>query len=125
VLGGGLSRMLVQSNNTLLTVVGGAAYTNEEYSGVEDESVAEALAGLRWEFFTFDGRSTNLLVGISTFYALNRDARFRLELNTSFRSDIVGDLYWSINSFDSFNSDPPAGQKKNDFGVSAAVGWSF
>ena len=56
-----------------------------------------------------------------SFYALN-DAAFRLELNTSFKSDIVGDLYWSINLFESYNSQPPARQKKNDFGVSASRG---
>ena len=46
-------------------------------------------------------------------------------MNTSFKSDIVGDLYWSINAFESFNSQPPSGQKKSDFGVSASIGWTF
>ena len=124
-LGGGLQRVLAQSNRTLLAAVGGAAFTREQYQGTEDEIVAEAVAGMTWDWFTFDGRSTNLDVGAVSFYALNRDARVRLELNASFKSDIVGDLYWSINLFDSYNSDPPTDQKTNDFGVSAAVGWSF
>ena len=125
VLGAGIQRILSQSNRTLLSVRGGAAFTREEYAGSDDEKVAEAVAGMNWEWFTFDGRSTNLDVKVLSFYALNRDARVRLELNTSFKSDIVGDLYWSINLFDSYNSDPPSGQKSNDSGVSAAVGWSF
>ena len=125
VLGGGIQRILKQSNNALVTAAGGAAFTREQYSGGEDQSVAEGVAGLRWEFFTFDGRSTNLSVGVLTFYALSGEARVRLELNASFKSDIVGDLYWSVNTFESYNGAPPAGQKKNDAGVSAAVGWSF
>jgi hypothetical protein len=125
VLGTGIQRILSQSNRTLLAVRGGLAFTREEYSGTDDEKVAEAVAGMNWEFFTFDGRSTNLDVTVLSFYALNRDARARFELNTSFKSDIVGDLYWSINLFDSYNSDPPTDRKSNDFGVSAAVGWSF
>jgi hypothetical protein len=144
-LGGGLQRVMAQSNRTLLAAVGGAAFTREQYQGTDDEIVAEAVAGLVWDWFTFDGRSTNLDVGAVSFYALNRDARVRLELNANalafyglngdnrvrlelnntFKSDIVGDLYWSINLFDSYNSDPPTDQKTNDFGVSAAVGWSF
>lgn len=32
---------------------------------------------------------------------------------------------WSVNAFEGYNSQPPADQKKNDFGVSATVGWSF
>ena len=56
---------------------------------------------------------------------LNGDSRVRLEMNTSFKSDIVGDLYWSINAFESFNSQPPEDQKKSDFGISATIGWTF
>lgn len=125
VFGTGILRILSQSNRTVVATLGGAALTREQYTGDDEETVAEAVAGVRWEWFTFDGRSTNLDVGVVSFYALNRDARLRLELNTSFKSDIVGDLYWSINLVESYNSDPPKDRKSNDFGVSAAVGWSF
>ena len=64
-------------------------------------------------------------LGTYTYYALNGDSRVRLEMNTSFKSDIVGDLYWSINAFESFNSQPPTDQKKSDFGISATIGWTF
>jgi hypothetical protein len=125
VFGGGTSRNLRQTNQTIIGLLGGAAYTTEQYSGADDVNVLEAVAGLDWDWFTFDGRSTSLGFTGLTFYALTGDARFRLELNSSFRSDIISDLYWSINLFESFNSLPPSGQKKNDFGISAAIGWSF
>jgi hypothetical protein len=124
-LGGGIMRVLLQSNRTVLSALGGMAFTHESYQGSGDTDVAEAVAGLKWQWFTFDGRSTNLDVGAITFYAVNGDSRVRLEANSSFTSDIVGDLYWSINLFDSYNSHPPPERKSNDFGVSAAVGWSF
>jgi len=125
VLGAGMQRVISQTNRNVLSVIGGAAYTREQYAGADDNSIAEAVAGLTWDFFTFDGRSTNLDVTAVSFYALTGQARTRLELNTKFKSDIVGDLYWSINAFESYTSAPPAGQKTNDFGVSAALGWSF
>lgn len=124
VIGGGLQREVVQSNRTILSLAGGAAFTNEQYAGSDDKSVAEAVAGGAWNFFTYDGRATNLNITGFTYYALS-EVRFRLELKTSFKSDIVSDLYWSISAFDSYNSAPPTGQKANDFGVSAAMGWSF
>ena len=105
--------------------MGGVVYTSEQYADADDASVLEAVAGADWDWFTYDGRSTNMGVTALTFYALTGDARFRLELSTSFKSDIISDLYWSINVFESFNSLPPTGQKKNDFGISAAIGWSF
>jgi hypothetical protein len=124
-LGGGVMRILTQSQRTVLSVRTGVAASWEQYADTDDESVIEGVAGVNWEWFTFDGRSTNLNVSTLSFYAMNHDARVRLELDTSFKSDIVGDLYWSINLFDSYNSDPPDGGKSNDFGVSAAVGVSF
>ena len=125
VFGGGVARRLVQTNRTIVAAFGGAAYTREQYQGEQGQDVAEAIAGAAWDFFTFDGRSTNLHVGMTTFPALTNGPRLRLELDTSFKSDIVGDLYWSVNLFDSYNSRPPAGEKSNDFGISAAIGWSF
>ena len=125
VLGGGVHRILSQSNQTVLSAVGGIAYTREEYVGEDDQSVAEAVGEVTWQWFTFDGRSTSLDVSAISFYALRGDSRVRLEFKASFKSDIVGDLYWSVNTFESYNSAPPAGEKNNDFGVSASVGWSF
>jgi Protein of unknown function, DUF481 len=124
VLGAGVQRVISQSNRSVVSVIGGAAYTREQYASEGDQSVAEAVAGLTLDWFTFDGRSTNLDISAMSFYALG-ETRTRLELNTTFKSDIVGDLYWSINLFESYNSSPPTGQKTNDFGISAAVGWSF
>jgi hypothetical protein len=123
--GGGIVRILAQSNRSTAFLAGGAAYTNEQYAGEPNQSVAEAVLGASYAWFTFDGRSTNLTTSVYTFYALNGGSRVRLELDTSFKSDIVGDLYWSVNAFESFNSRPPAGEKENDFGISATLGWSF
>jgi Protein of unknown function, DUF481 len=125
VFGGGPLRVAIQTNQTVLSLLGGVAYTSEQYAGSDDVSVLEAVAGADWDWFTYDGRSTNMGFTALTFYALTGDARFRLEINTSFKSDIISDLYWSINMFETFNSLPPTGQKKNDFGISATIGWSF
>lgn len=124
VLGLGARRIFLRSNRAEVSSVAAVAYTQEKYVDVESDNVAEAVAGVNLDWFTFDGRSFNLDVTATSFFALTR-SRVRLELNASFKSDIVGDLYWSVNVFDSFNSEPPADQKANDFGVSAALGWSF
>ena len=125
VVGGGLGRIVSQSNRTEAALFAGVAGTNEQYQGAEDDTIVEAVAGGTVGFFTYDGRSTNLDVKAIVFYGLASDNRTRFELQSSFKSDIVGDLYWSINLFESYNSAPPTGTKGNDFGVSAAVGWSF
>jgi hypothetical protein len=125
VAGAGVVRILKQSNRTAAEAQMGVALTQEQYAGEGDQSIAEAVGGLAWDWFTFDGRSTNLDLGVLTFIALESDSRFRLELSASFKSDIVSDVYWSLNLFESFNSDPPETQKRTDFSVSATLGWTF
>ena len=112
LVGVGAGRILAQSNRTLVNAVGRCRLHARAVSGEDEQNVAEAVAGGSWEWFTFDGRSTNLSTATYTYYALNLDSRLRLEMNTSFKSDIVGDLYWSINAFESFNSQPPDGSEK-------------
>ena len=123
--GGGLVRVFKQTNRTALQAELGLAYTHEQYSGSTARRVGEAISGVSWDWFTFDGKSTNLSFDALSFVALDRDSRLRLELNTTFKSDIVGDLYWSVNAFESYNSDPPDNRKASDFGVSATLGWTF
>jgi len=125
VIGGGIGRTLTQSNRNLSSLIGGIAFTREAYAGEGDRSLAEAVGGASWEFFTFDGKSTSLSASGLTYYALASEKRFRLEANTAFKSDIVGDLYWKLNAFESYISHPPEDGKKSDFGISATLGWSF
>jgi hypothetical protein len=125
IAGGGLVRTLKQSNRTLVLTQFGAVYTNERYVGEPTDSIAEMINGFGWDWFTFDGKSQNLDLQVLTFVALRKDTRFRLELNTSYKSDIVGDLYWSVSFVESFNSDPPESRKKGDLSLSATVGWTF
>ena len=125
LVGGGIARSMAQSNHNVAWLAAGAASNTESYAGEGDQTVAEAVIGGSYAWFTFDGRSTNFTTTAYTYYALDGSSRVRLELNTSFKSDIVGDLYWSVNGFESFNSRPPAGQKESDFGISATLGWTF
>ena len=125
LVGGGLLRSLQQSNRTIVQAEMGVVYTQERYEGEASQNVAELVTGVGWDWFTFDGRSTNLDFRLETFIALRSDSRLRIEMNTSFKSDIVGDLYWSVSLIESYNTDPPEGRKKGDLSISASVGWTF
>jgi hypothetical protein len=84
--GGGLVHVQAQSNRNFLRASVGAAYTRERYSGEPVRNVAEAVTGLSWDWFTFDGKSTTLSFDALTFVAIQSNSRFRAELNTSFKS---------------------------------------
>ncbi len=121
--GGGVGRTVVQSNLTALTVQGGLDYAQERYAGAEStDHAAEAVAGAEWDWFP-DG-ATDARVEASTYVSLARK-RTRFELDAQVRRDLFGSIYWAVNLFENFDSDPPGGRERSDFGLSFALGWGF
>ena len=125
VIGAAVGRYLLQQPETMVSVFSGVAYTRERFEDDSPDNSAEALAGADWEWFTPGDNDTDLSSTVITYYSLSGSSRARIEFDTSYSQKLVKDLHWSLNVFDSYNGDPPEGQKANDFGVSVTLGWSF
>jgi Protein of unknown function, DUF481 len=124
VAGGGLGRDLAHTDRRLWSIYAGLAYTHERFSGESPDQSVEAALGGEMDFFrpgTEDFKMTNSVV---SYFNLSR-TRIRVELQSAWRHEFLKDFYWSLNGFDSFDGDPPAAQKQNDFGVSFTLGWKF
>jgi len=122
--GGGVGRDLVHTSRRLWSTYGGLVYSHEQFSGEPAAQSLEAAVGGQLDFFTpskYDFKITNNVV---SYFNLSRK-RVRLEMQNSWRQEFLKDFYWSLNSFDSFDGDPPDEQKHNDFGVSFTLGWKF
>lgn len=121
--GGGAGRTLVQSNLTALTVQGGFDYAQERYAGAEAiDHAAEVFGRVEWDWFP-DGTTDAYLKG-TTYVSLARQ-RTRLALDAHVRRDVFGSIYWAVNLFENFDSDPPGGRQRSDFGVAFGIGWGF
>lgn len=118
-----IGRTLVQSHQTTLSLYGGVDVDWEEFRGFGQDTVFELLGALEWDWFEVGG-DTELGTKATTYYAPD-DSRLRFELVSSLRREFGSDYYWSLNLYESYNSDPPEGLEKSDFGVSIAVGRSF
>lgn len=123
LLGGGVGRVLRQSNQARLAVEGGLDYDVEWYESQDgsDQSL-EAFGGVDWDWF--GNSATTILTRAVAFVSLERE-RLRLELDADVRRDVVGELYTSFNVFESFDSDPPGDRPRNNLGVAIALGWTF
>ena len=122
--GGGVGRKLIQSNRMLLSVEGGLDYDGESYASKEStDHSAELFAGVDWDYFS-PAWATETRVVAATYISLERQ-RARLELDAQLRRDIFGSLYWAVNIFEGFDSDPPGDRERSNFGLSFAVGWTF
>jgi hypothetical protein len=120
-------RFVFHTNRTLLGLSGGLAFSEEEYSdGKGLENNVEAILALRYQYFTFDTPKTNIDVYLFVFPSLTTSGRYRLELNSSLRRELVKDFFWDLSLLDSFDSDPPTGSEaSNDWTVVTSLGYSW
>jgi hypothetical protein len=126
VLGAIVGRYLKQNSHTTVSMFAGGGYTNEQYIGASADSSFELLLGGDWEWFSPASSSIDFSSTAISYYNVGSRARARIEFTSSLKRELFKDFYWSLSGFDSYDSSPPEeAQKKNDFGVTVSVGYSF
>ena len=124
-LGAGGGRYLLRSSSQYLGVGGGLAWTNESYqdSTIPKKDSAEAYLGT--EFMTEKLKVTDLVTRFTYYPSLTIDDRYRINFRFDLDFNLPGDWYFRSGVFDNFDSKPPAGLSKNDFGWSNSFGLKF
>jgi hypothetical protein len=125
LVGGGAGRDFVQSNSSLLRFYSGLVYTHEKFASTDPQSSPELAVGAHWDWFTARSDALDLSVGVASFYDLGGNARVRVESQNALRFEFLKDFYFSINGYQSYDSDPPTTNVKSDYGVNASLGWKF
>lgn len=126
-LGVGGGRIVHQTNSATLQLIGGVQVSRENISGGDSaEDTLEAYGALTWNWFRYDTPKLDLSTNLQLFPNLTDFGRIRSELDTSFKWEMVEDLFWQLSIYDSFDSDPSLqGGAKNDYGISTSLGYSF
>lgn len=130
-VGGGAGRTLIRNNAVVFSALGGAVYNRERFSGAEESyNNLDALGTVDFQWFTFGDNETDLSTRFSLMPSLTTPGRFRLDLTANVKREIIKDFYFSINLFETYDSDPPQPDpetepKKNDFGITASVGYKW
>lgn len=124
--GGGVGRSIIQTNRSLLTAIVGGLYNREKFADEEGyHNSVEGLGGLTFQAFKFSRPELDITSSLYAIPGISDWGRVRLEFDVKLRWEILKDLYWSASAFDSFDSRPPEGTEKNDFGIATAIGYKF
>ena len=125
--GGGAGRFFVQTNKVSLLTWGGLSYAYEKFEEQDGEDVLNALVSTMFDFFIVRGRKSDITVTLDVLPSLTQGGRVRIEANAEGRHEFFKDFFFKLKIFNSFDSKPPTeGQtRKNDFGLTTSVGWSF
>jgi len=125
--GAGIGRKLMQTDRTSLTLIGGAAYSHEDYvpqPGFQPtHNNAESLFGVTFSTFRF--KTLNLNSQTLFFPSLNDPGRLRVSSQSNLRIELIRNFNWSLQLYENYDSRPPIAAPKNDLGVTTAIGWTF
>ena len=126
-IGGGVGRIIRQSNSTNLLLEGGVTVNRENVAGgLSGETSWELYSSVGWDWFRYDLPELDLSADWKLFPSLTTSGRLRSEMDVTFRWEFIDDFFWSLsyyNSYDSKPNDPDAA--KTDYGINTSVGWDF
>ena len=126
--GAGIGRKLVQTDRTALTVLGGGAYSHENYT-VQPDNVeqvrnnAEALLGITFSTFRFS--KLNFRSQTLVFPSVNDPGRLRVSSQSNLRIELIRNFDWNFQLYENYDTRPPVHAPKNDLGITTSVGWTF
>ena len=132
LLGAAIGRQLTNSRRQRFDLAVGLALNSEKFSGIESPEVpgetftqrTESLEGLvnaayrlRWK--------ADLDLSYTILPSLEKSNRYRTQFDATLSFDVLGDLDFKVVAYDRYDSQPPAGNDKNDSGVTLALSWDY
>jgi hypothetical protein len=127
LLGGGATRFLIESAAKMFSLNLGAVYNREAVTGSSDvDGSAEAFIGAAFRRFKRGSHSPSVQLSLGTFTNVTDTPRFRAVLRFNVGWKIVGDLKFSFQVNDSYDTDPPGvDSRNNDLSLVTSIGYTF
>lgn len=123
-VGGGL--YVVQRNNELWAFFLGLSSNTEIATSDTTQSNLEVKIGSTFEIFNYTEPQRDLVISLNVFPSLTQSGRYRLELDSKMKWEIVKDFYIGFSVLESFDSKPPPGAgSRNDITLSTSIGISY
>jgi hypothetical protein len=125
-VGAGIGRYLKNTNRATITVLGGFAWQNTQYSQ-DNLSGTQNLAAamLAGEIKLFKFNKTNVDLSGVVFPVLSSPGRIKASMNASYYIKITGDLSWNVSFYGNWDNQPPPHFAGSDYGTSSGLSWTF
>ena len=125
-IGGGIGRYFLQSNRSLWGASAGVLGNQERPVEGEPSENLEAFLTTGYSFFTYDRPKTTIEASFTLFPSLNVEGRFRTDLKTTVKRELLKDFTVWFTYYDTYDNKPPGGSSStHDFGVTVSIGWVF
>ena len=126
-VGAGIGRYLKNTNRATISVLGGLAWQDTQYSQtnvpVKTQKLVTGLIAGEVRLFKFN--KTNLDFTGTLFPALNQPGRVKFNMNSTYYIKITGNLSWNVSFYGNWDNQPPPGFVGSDYGFSSGLSWTF
>ncbi len=124
-VGGGYGHYWKRTTNTEFRWLGGIVYTQESFATPtkQSDSNVEGLLGVAYDSYRFKMGEIHLQALV--FPGLSDSGRVRTTTNNSLVIKLTNNFHFTLSFWDNYDSRPPTTAKKNELGLSSAIGWAF
>lgn len=124
--GAGYGWIPIRSQRTLLTLMAGVAVNREIPDEGDTDTQLEAVGSLVWDYYMFSYPERNIAVTFSIYPSLTDTGRYRANLDTVMKIELVKDLYFDITAYASYDNRPVSETAaQSDYGITSGLGYNF
>ena len=121
LIGAAIGRSVLNSRVQRLELFAGVADNIEDFEGQPSVDSVEGILGSRYRLRSFADLDASMIV----FPSLDGGDRYRVQFDASLSFDLFPDLDFKTTFYDRYDSQPPSGNEKNDYGVTVGLSWSY
>jgi hypothetical protein len=118
--------MPVRSNHNWFSLAVGLDVNREIPTNGDAETNLEAVGMMSYEYYKYSTPERKLSVTLLVFPSLTDFGRVRARFSTDFRIEFVDDLFWVMDFFANYDTDPISMNASNsDYGIVSSVAYKF
>lgn len=126
LLGAGYGWVPVRSQKDWFSLAAGLDVNYEVPTTGDAQTNLEAVGMLVYEYYKYSSPQRSFKTNFLVFPSLTDFGRWRASLNTDFKFEIVGDLFWLMELYAEYDSAPISQEgATSDYGVVSSLGYKF
>jgi hypothetical protein len=116
----------LRTTRSWFSLMAGLAINHEIPTSGREDNTLEGVLGASYEYFKFAVPKKSLVSDLLVYPSLTGDSRLRAEFNTKFDLELISDLYWEMELYTSYDSDPISQDAETvDYGVNSSFAYKF
>jgi len=121
LIGGTFGRSVINSRTQRLQLFAGVANNLENFEGQPTEDSFEGILGAAYRLRSIADFDASVIA----FPNLEDNSRYRVQFDATLTFDLFSDFDFKTTFYDRYDSEPPAGNENNDYGVTLGLSWSY